>query len=226
MSTRHRFTIALTLALASGAAAALAGDPKDTRGPGAGWHAVRDDVPVTPRDLVPQPAPGKPGSGAAKRPAVTLRPSSPVVQVGAPIGFEVGSSVAGFGHLYVLSASGRVQVWMENVPIAAGQRLVFPTGSMGIKAAAPAGREDIMLVVTRTRIDGFFGQETMRWPRQLPYDHGAFKQALSAKFLERPQHEWGFARTTVQVVERSPPDPTWGWGAGAADLWAGQGETD
>src|SRR5215471_8792797 len=96
------------------------------------------------RDL--RPTPSKRPDGAGQRPQVTLRPSSPVVPVGAPVSFEVGSSVNGFGHLYVISASGRVQVWMENVPIAAGQRL-FPAGGNGIEAAAPAGREELMLIV-------------------------------------------------------------------------------
>jgi hypothetical protein len=179
-----------------------------------------------PRDL--KPVPHKPAA-KVKRPAVSLRPSAAVVAVGSPISFEVGSSVHGFGHIYVLSASGRVQVWMENVPIPAGQRLQFPTGSMGILAAAPAGREDLMLIVTKERIDGFLGYETTRSPRLLDYGHQAFKQAVAAKFVDRPQREWGYARATVQVVERLPTHPTWGWGpaaAGPADLWAGQWEDD
>src|SRR5262245_19652844 len=66
------------------------------------------------RDL--RPAPARPGTAPAKRPEVALRPSAPVVPVGTPVTFEVSSSVDGFGHLYVLSASGRVQVWLENAP--------------------------------------------------------------------------------------------------------------
>jgi len=189
-----------------------------------GWQAVHDEERAEPRDLIPRPAPSKTSKAPAARPRVTLRPSSSVVAVGAPVSFEVGSSVNGFGHIYVLSASGRAQMWMENVPIAAGQRLLFPTGEIGIEAAAPAGREDLMLIVTKDRIDGFFGYGTTRSPRVLAYDHDAFKQALTAKFVDRPQREWGYARTTVQVVDRSALGPSWSWGPGPADRWAGQWE--
>jgi hypothetical protein len=220
MPIRRR--LALTLAVAGALAASAL--------PWSANAADRDGAPLhmpDTRDL--RPAPSKPVGGPVRRPLVTLRPSAPVVPVGAPVGFEVSSSINGFGHIYVLSASGRVQVWMENVPIPAGQRLQFPTGSMGIAAAAPAGREDLMLVVTKERIDGFFGYETIRSPRMLDYSHQAFKQAVAAKFVDRPQREWGYARATVQVVERSPARPTWGWGpaaAGPADAWAGQWEDD
>jgi hypothetical protein len=224
MPIRTTFTIALTLAgavIASGGAfaPAEAGDRDATRDLKSGWDTARDER-IEQRDLVPGPAPIRPGAGAARRPAVTLRPSSPVVAVGAPISFQVSSSVSGFGHIYVLSASGRVQVWMENVPIPAGQRLLFPTGGMGIRAAAPAGREDLMLVVTRNRIDGFFGYETTHSPRVLEYSPHAFKQALTAKFVDRPNREWGYARTSVQVVDRSTQGPAWGstWGWSPSDL--------
>jgi hypothetical protein len=118
--------------------------------PGNPWQQAFDvdEEPLT-RDLRPMPA--KP-SHTAPHPRVTLRPSSPVVTVGEPISFEVGSNMNGFGHIYVLSASGRVQVWMENVPVAAGQRLQFPTGRVWIRAAAPDGRDDFMLIFSKFRI--------------------------------------------------------------------------
>jgi hypothetical protein len=181
------------------------------------------------RDLRPA-APPKHGTGASQRPLVSLRPSSTVVPVGAPVSFEVGSSVNGFGHLYIVSASGRVQVWMENAPIAAGQRLAFPAGGPGIEAAAPAGREDLMLIVTRDRIDGFFGYEGTRTPRLVDYRPEAFKRELSAKLGDMPHRQWGYARASVQVVGRTAAAPAWGWDTGAPkgspDLWDRHGETD
>jgi hypothetical protein len=183
------------------------------------------------RDL--RPAPAKPGGGAARRPLVTLRPSSDVVPVGAPISFEVGSSVNGYGHMYVISASGRVQVWMENAPISAGERLTFPAGGPGIEAAAPPGREELMLVVTRDRIDGFLGHKGTRTPRLLDLRPEAFKRELTAKFGDIPHRHWGYARTSVQVVNRTPAGPSWGWerepepGAPRrSDPWPGQWDTD
>jgi hypothetical protein len=177
---------------------------------------------VKERDLKPVP-------GSSRRPKVSLRPSAAVVPVGSPITFQVRSSVRGYGHLYVMSASGRAQVWMENVPIAAGRRLLFPIGGIGIKAAPPAGRDDIMLIVTKRRIDGFFGYRTTRWPRVVDYDHESFKEELTEKFSDMPKREWGYARTSVRVVDRrSPPGEGWGWGSkkDREDYWADQWEDD
>jgi hypothetical protein len=212
-------TLALAGALAAGALLASARAAEIDAAP-----AAQADM----RDL--RPVPSRPGGGPARRPLVTLHPSSTNVPVGTPISFEVGSSVNGFGHMYVLSASGRVQVWMENVPIAAGQRLVFPIGGPAIEAAAPAGREELMLIVTRDRIDGFFGYKGTRRPRLLDMSHHAFKRALTAKFADLPHRQWGYARTSVEVVARSAPAAAWDWSSGPgqrpADLWAGEEETD
>jgi hypothetical protein len=223
MPIRQRPTLALALAMAGAlAAGALPGPANAADLDGASLHMA--DM----RDL--RPAPSKPVGGAVRRPLVTLHPSAPVVAVGAPVSFEVSSSINGFGHIYVLSASGRVQVWMENVPITAGQRLRFPVGGQSIEAAGPTGREDLMLIVTRDRIDGFIGYEATRTPRLLDYSHEAFKRALTAKFVDLPHRQWGYARTSVQVVERSAPALSWGWATGGAqppsDLWAEQWETD
>jgi len=188
---------------------------------GGEWQVVKDDEQAEPRDLTPAP---KPGYGQVKRPSVTFRPSSAVVPVGGWINFEVGSSISGFGHIYVLSASGRVQVWVENMPIAAGRRSLFPTGAIGIRAAAPAGREDLLLIVTKNRIDGFLGSGITSMPRVLGHDHQAFKEALTAKFINLPRREWGYARTAVQVVDQAVRGPAWGWGT--SDRWAGQWETE
>jgi hypothetical protein len=191
-------------------------------------HAASPDsgylVKTQGRDLKPMPG----NAGGQHRPKVTLQSSATVVSVGAPVAFRITSSVKGYGHLYVMSASGRAQVWMENVPIAAGQRLVFPTGSLGIKAAPPAGREDLMLIVTRERINGFFGYRSTRAPRVVEHDHQSFKQALTAMFVDMPRRQWGYARTSVRVIDRSPSGPGWGWGPAQAEssYWADQWETD
>jgi hypothetical protein len=225
MPTRSSFAVALSLASLA-AAVACTGTMARAEDLGAKAQTMAQA-----RDLVP--APVTPGASVGQRPVVTLRPSAPAVRVGAPISFEVGSSVNGYGHIYVLSASGRVQVWMENAPIAAGQRLVFPTGDIAILAAAPAGREDLMLIVTKERIDGFIGRGATRSPRVLDLDHQSFKQALSAKFIDLPHRQWGYARTSVQVVDRAASGTGWGWGtdfrsdaAPSGGLWSGQWEMD
>jgi Domain of unknown function (DUF4384) len=191
-----------------------AAGPAD-RQPAAKWQPVfdfgDDEERAHTRDL--RPTPDGPGYKTT-RPRVTLRPSSPVVRIGAPINFELASSVDGFAHVYVVSASGRVQVWMENVPIAAGQHNVFPTRGQ-ITAAPPAGREDIVLVVTRERIKGFLGYGSTRTARDLDYDPATFKQAVRQRFEDLPRRDWGYARTLVQVVNRvGSPGGAWDWDSG------------
>jgi hypothetical protein len=169
----------------------------------------KDEAPLT-RDL----RPGSSGPGHQKaRPRVTLKPSSPVVRIGAPINFELGSNVDGFAHIYVVSASGRVQVWMENVPISAGQQTPFPTRGR-ITAAEPTGRDDIVLIVTRERVKGFLGYGPVRTPRDLDYDAGSFKQAVRERFEDLPLRDWGYARTLVQVVNRASSSSEWDWDSG------------
>lgn len=225
MPIRRPLTLAVALtgaiACASLLAPAQAADSSGPRGD------MRADIRADMRDL--RPVPTRPG-GHARRPEVTLRPSTTVVPIGAPVTFEVSSSVNGFGHIYVLSASGRVQVWLENAPIAAGQRLLFPIGEAGIKAAAPAGREDLMLIVTRDRINGFFGYEGTNVPRLLDYSQVAFKRKLTERFIDLPHPHWGYTRTSVQVVERIASGSGWGLGDDSdntpSNLWAGQWEKD
>lgn len=212
MPIRSIFVSTVILAVACGGlpVPSHAADP-DGGPPGSRWQPVADrdvEEPSVTRDL----RPSKPGRTAG-RPRVTLRPSSPVVAVGRPIKFEVGSSVDGFGHIYVLSASGRVQVWMENVPITAGRHTWFPTGKLRIKAVPPAGKEDVILIVTRGRINGFLGEDATRTPRDLSYDPYDFKQAVRDKFEDLPRRDWGYARALVEVISRAAgeSDDEWGW---------------
>ena len=89
-----------------------------------------------------------------------------------------------------------------------------------------------MLVVTRDRIDGFFGYDGTDVPRLVDYSQVAFKRKLTERFLDLPHQQWGYARTSVQVVERLASGSGSGWGLGAgsdngpSNLWAGQWEKD
>jgi hypothetical protein len=222
MPIRSNLALALTL---TGAIACGLAIQAQAQSPGLVHLAQQDDDDDDndngkERDLRPVPS-------SKGRPRVTLIPSTKVVPIGGWVNFRVSSSVTGYGHIYVMSASGRAQVWMENVPIVGGQRLVFPIGRIGIKAAAPAGREDLMLIVTRKRINGFFGYDTTRTPSVVEHDHRSFKAALTAMFIKMPKQQWSFARTSVRVVDRSSPTgPTWGWGKAGPSYWENQFETD
>jgi hypothetical protein len=212
MPIRKLFACTLLALTCGGGLSALPSYAADNSGsrPSAMWQPVFDfnDEDTETRDL--RPGPGRP----AGRPRVTLRPSTPVVRVGMPINFELGSTINGFAHIYVVSASGRVQVWMENAPIAAGNSSVFPNRGT-ITAAPPTGREDIILIVTRERINGFLGYGSTRVPRDLDYDPVSFKQAVKDKFEDLPRRDWGYDRKQVQVVNRGGPDGgVWDWDSG------------
>src|SRR5262245_43132018 len=81
MPIHRSFTVSLTLAgaVACGAAylPALAADVGGSPGAKAGWQTVRDEGA---RDLRPT---AKPNPSQGQRPHVTLRPSTPVVPIGA-----------------------------------------------------------------------------------------------------------------------------------------------
>jgi hypothetical protein len=160
------------------------------------------------RDLLPPPR--KPTAVLFKeRPRVSVQPTSHVVQIESPIELEVRSSANGFAHLYVMSASGRTQLWMENVPIAGGQLLRFPTAGLSIVAAGPTGEDEVILLVTRKRIDGFLGRKTTRMPQLIGLGHEDFLQTLEEQMSALPRGEWNMARTSVEVVKSSGFGATW-----------------
>jgi len=191
---RHRNTVAAVLGiLLSSSTLALAGEQFES--------------PFAGRDLTVSP--WRPADRPSYRPddfqaatSVVLRPGPHAeIEIGAPISFEVSSGRNGFGHLYVLSASGRVQLWMENVPVEASQSFRYPFDGLTIHASAPKGVDHVVLLVTRDRIDGFKGQRTTYTPSILHYTHTGFKRALEAKFIDIPRTQWTYAQSRVRVVE-------------------------
>jgi hypothetical protein len=156
------------------------------------------------------PQASKPTLGLFKeRPRVSVRPTSQVVPIGFPIELEARSGANGFAHLYVMSASGRVQLWMENVPIAGGQRLRFPTRGASIVATGPTGEDEIIFIVTRKRIYGFLGRKTTWTAQLIGIGHEDFRQALEEQISALPRAEWNMARASVEVVNASGFGPTW-----------------
>ena len=58
---------------------------------------------------------------------------APPVRIGDELGFTLSSSEAGYGHLYLLAASGAVLVLAENLPLAAGAQTAFPQPDAGFR---------------------------------------------------------------------------------------------
>jgi hypothetical protein len=73
--------------------------------------------------------------------------------------------------------------------------------------------EEILFIITKTKIRGFMGYGTTHAPRVLSYDHYSFKQALEQMFVGVPRRDWGFARATVHVIDQPGWTSDWGaWG--------------
>jgi hypothetical protein len=123
------------------------------------------------------------------------------VEEGAAVRFTLRCSKSGWGHMYVVSASGRVQLWMENVPVAAGETLHWPFKGTTVRAVSPNGTDHIVFIATKHRLDGFDGRETTRDPQALDMGVNDFKDALRDRLTDLPRSEWSWAETTVKVLD-------------------------
>lgn len=150
-------------------------------------------------DVVQSPAHG--GSAQGVRLSITSMSGSRVEE-GGKVRFRIASNRTGFAHLYVLSASGRLQLWMENVPIRASKALVYPTApGVTIRAVAPLGQDRIVALLTRKRLDGFNGRQTTDIPMDLDMEQDEFQNAFEGMLAEDERNDWAWARTAVRVVE-------------------------
>ena len=134
---------------------------------------------------------------------VSLTPIGPsTLSVGEPIRFKMVSLASGFGHLYVLSASGRTQLWLENVRVRAGVPLIFPRGGQIVRASPPAGDETVLFVATRSRLGGFLGAgASSSSPFDLQSAHDAFRSALQSQLDILPRPDWAIAELNNRVNE-------------------------
>ena len=148
----------------------------------------------------PHPAPPPPETGPVQ---VSLTPVGPsTLSIGEPIRFKMVSLANSYGHLYVFSASGRSQLWMENVRLYAGVPLYYPRPGQIVRAAPPAGDEIVMFVATRARIPGFLGGgSTSMTPVDLQYTHDAARDALQTQLNSVSRDDWAVAEVTIRVQE-------------------------
>jgi hypothetical protein len=136
---------------------------------------------------------------------LSLLPTMPsVLAIGEPFGFRLRSTAGGFGHLYVLSASGKVQLWFENLPVRKLRWFSYPPSELRVRAAPPVGDETIIFVVTRDRFEGFAGRGTTRTPLALQYAHAGFGEALRQKTAGIERARWASVSSVIRVAEQSP----------------------
>ena len=67
--------------------------------------------------------------------------TAPPHRLGDEVGFALTTDTAGYGHLYLLNASGTVVALVENLPVAAGVQATFPVpgGAYRLRASPPGG---------------------------------------------------------------------------------------
>lgn len=142
---------------------------------------------------------------AARRPLrdmqaslMSIGPST--IQIGQPMRFRMVSLSDGFGSLYSLSASGRTQLWFENLPLRGGRPLVFPRAGLTVRAAPPAGDETLLFLATRRPMAGFVGAGSTSTTLDLQLDHAGFREALRQKLLASARGDWAVAEIQIRVV--------------------------
>ena len=130
---------------------------------------------------------------------------APPVTVGMPLAFRLSSSATGFGHLYLISATGDVLLLAENLPMAAGAQVAYPRPGDGIeiRAQPPAGVDRLVLLVTRQPFVGFANNrgETVTRPAALASTAGAFLLDFNGATRSLPAASWAATEVRVEVVE-------------------------
>lgn len=134
--------------------------------------------------------------------AVSLVPiGSPVLRIGVPIRFKVVSTQSGYGNFYVASASGKVQLWAENIRLRAGQPVELPNRGFSIVASPPAGDETIVFLVTRSRFAGFFDGFTVTKPTDVQVSREGLSATLQSKLSGLPRSAWASTQTSIRVTD-------------------------
>ena len=130
---------------------------------------------------------------------------APPLRVGTAIAFRLSSSADGYGHLYLVSASGEVTRLAENVPLAAGTQKEFPRPGEGIQilASPPAGIDLLILLVTRQRFAGFADNQgqSATIPMALASTAEAFVREFNDATGRLPASGWAVAEARVHVIE-------------------------
>ena len=112
----------------------------------------------------------------------------------------LSASDTGYGHLYLLNASGGVLVLAENLLVAGGAQTVFPTPGSGftLRASPPAGMERVVFLMTRQPFRGFGGGAS--GPVQLPVQARDFIMELNEATGQLPEQGWVVTETRVEIV--------------------------
>ena len=127
---------------------------------------------------------------------------APPHRLGDEVGFTLTAGTTGYGHLYLLNASGTVVALVENLPVVAGVATMFPSpgGGYSLRASPPAGTERVLFLVTRERFAGFSGGAAASAPVALSMGAQAFVKSLNAATARLGPDGWVLAETRMEVL--------------------------
>lgn len=158
----------------------------------------------TPGTQIAAPASVVAANNAASFAVGIVPTQAPPVRIGTPVSFQMASSAAGFGHLYLINASGNVLAMAENLPIAANAPVLYPNpgGGVTLRATPPAGTERVVLLVTRQPFAGFGGTggATSTQPRMLALTPAAFIEKLNTATSALVRESWAIAEERLQII--------------------------
>ena len=133
--------------------------------------------------------------------SISLVPTVPVpIRLDTLLGFRLSSSTAGYGSLYVIDPSYRVQVLAENLPVAAGS-LEYPSSQgFTLRASQPVGFNRAIMLVTRQPFRGFAGDATVTTPVELAIDGRNFVRQLNRGTSALARLSWAADEVCLRVV--------------------------
>ena len=159
---------------------------------GAGGATVSPAPVATPNDAAPF---------AVRVPATGASP----LAVGATVGFKLSTAVSGYANLYLINTSGQVLMLAENLVVTAGRDALYPLPADGVvlQATPPAGRDLVILLVTREPFLGFATRPgyTHTRPAGLPYSAAAFVAQLDEATAALPPASWSISEYWIDIVE-------------------------
>ena len=122
------------------------------------------------------------------------------VEEGDTVRFQMRANRDGYVHMYVVSASGRVQLWMENIAISADEKLTYPSSNdVKITARPPFGKDRIVAILTQNKMDGFLGRIATRRPVDLDMSESEFRKDVEAMMADVPKSRWTWSTLTVSL---------------------------
>jgi hypothetical protein len=152
-----------------------------------------------PRTDRPRPVAAPEIAGPVHVGLVPIGPS--VLRIGSLIRFKAWSNRTGFGHAYLATASGKVILVAENLPIRANRRIILPRPGLALRAVAPAGDDTLIFVSTRQRFAGFAGGAATNSPIDIQLTAEGLVSELKSRLSGAPSDDWGFTTVVVRVTE-------------------------